>query len=334
MCKIMGFKPTRGKGRIYHIREFERYCTYRKEGQKFIVEEVFDEPLPKIDGRSNNGENNNKYDDLMDKLIINLLIDYDGYIEESYSSLMNNYFSFFTNEYKKLYNMGYTRYSQVNQMGKGLVMEYQQKMKEVVETCLETALKRLKRNGIIEYEQNTVVLDNKFTKGYADPKMLKKIRDTEKKVYEEMGKTPFDRGNPHINRQFKNKVCDYLQINNYWNVYTFELVDKNTEPVDEDSDELIRRFIKSTEENTKNKKGTYVDSDGNRIKPYSYDKYASSIDRLSKLIWNLPEGYTSEYDFQQLLVENVSGIKNRYKEYEYDCEEDDEQEQVNWGIPF
>ena len=326
MCKLLDLEVKGGKGKIYQMRDIERHLKLEKPGYGFWVREIYVEPLPKIDGRANNGGNisNTKYDDLMDKLIINLLIDYDGTIEESYSSLMNNYFDFFTAEYKKLYNMGYRRYSEVNRMGKGVVMTYQQKIKDVVETCLETALKRLKRNGIIEYADNKVVLDKKFVRNYADAKFLKKIKNVEQKVYKEMGITSFDRGDPRKNRQFKNKVCNYLEINNYWNVYTFELVDKTTKRVEEDSDELIRRFIKSVEENTKNT--NIKDDDGDKYKPYSYDKYEGSIDKLTKLIWKLPEGYSTEYELKQLLIGKVEDVENRYEEYE--------QTQTNYEVPF
>lgn len=324
-CKILGVKPTRGKGRDYHIRELERYCKYHKEKQKFVIDEVFDEPLPKIDNRK--GGNNTKYEDLMDKLIINLLIDYER-IEESYSSLMNNYFDFFTDEYNKLNKVGYKRYSKINSMGKGVIMTYQIKMNEVVKTCLVTSLNRLKRNNIIEYEENIMVLDSNFSKSYADDDMKKLIKKYEDKVYDELDTTPFKRSNPRINRQFKNKVCEYLDVMNYWNVYCFEIIDKNTEQVEEDSDELVRRFIKSTEQNTKNT--NYTDDDGEKYKPYSYDKYEGSIDKLTKLFWKLPEGYTSEQDFKQLLIGNVTDISNRYKEYEQEQTGTDE----NYGIPF
>lgn len=322
MCKLLDEQIVDGNSKQAQLKEWARYFKWKNEKYKFIIEEIYAEPLPKEDGRVNNGGNNTKYDELMDKLIINLLIDYDGLIEESYSSLMNNYFNFFTDEYKKLYRMGYKRYSQVNQMGKGLVREYQMKMKVVVEKCLITSLKRLQRKGIIEYEQRTIVLDNNFKKTYADKKMLKKIKDYESKAYDEMGKTPFDRGTPSINRQFKNIVCGYLDVLNYWNVFYFELVDKTTERVEEDSEELIRRFIKSTEQNTKN---TNIKGDGgDKYKPYSYNKYEGSIDKLTKLIWKLPEGYTSKYDVKQLLIGEVDDVEGRYEEYE----------QTNYEVPF
>ncbi len=62
LCIILDVEPTKGKGRQFHIREFERYCSYHKDGNKFIIDEVFTDPKPKIDNRKNNNSgNNNKY---------------------------------------------------------------------------------------------------------------------------------------------------------------------------------------------------------------------------------------------------------------------------------
>ncbi len=58
ICKWLKVEPTTGKGKKYHLREFERYCNYHKEGQKFIIDEVYKNPSSKIDNR---GGNNIKY---------------------------------------------------------------------------------------------------------------------------------------------------------------------------------------------------------------------------------------------------------------------------------
>ena len=61
VCEILDVKPTNGKGKKSHIKDFERYCTYHKQGNKFIIDEVFETPKPKIDGRSEGNNTNEKY---------------------------------------------------------------------------------------------------------------------------------------------------------------------------------------------------------------------------------------------------------------------------------
>lgn len=299
-CKELELKVLGGNAKLSQMKEIERHIKLRNQGYKLIVEEIYIEPLPKEDGRVNNGGNisNTKYDELMDVIITNLLVNNGGEIEESYTYLMNDYLKFFTSEYKKLYNVGYKRYSEINSMSKGLVMTYQQKMNKVVNGCFLTTLNRLKRNKIITYEKKTVILGKNFKKTYADKEMLKKIKEYQNKVCVEMDTTHYIRNNnPTINKEFKIRVCKYLNISRYWNVLSFKLIDKDTEVVEEDYEELIRRFIKSTIENTQDKQST--NSQGDRYKPYSFTKFDENIDRLVKLIWRLPNGYISKYDEEQ-----------------------------------
>ena len=309
LCNIIEAKATKGKGRQYHIREFERYCTYSKEGHKFIVTEVFDEPLPKIDNRATGG--NSKYDELMDKILINILLDH-GAINKSYTKLMNDYFDFFTPEYNRLNKLGYTRYAEVNNMSKGLVMIYQQRINAIVKGCLETSLNRLKRNNIITYEQNIIVRDSDFSTSFADNKMVEKIKKYETKAYEEMDIVPFNRINPNVNNQFKSNVCESLEVVAYWNVYSLNLIDSDIKKVTEDVDELIKRFIKSIHSSVINREST--DNLGKNFKPYSSPKFEEDINTLEKMIWKLPDGYKSKYDEEQEIYDLLGGTSSNENE--------------------
>lgn len=51
ICEWLGVEPSTGKSKQLHLKDFERYCLYHKEGQKFIIDEVFEEPHEKIDKR-------------------------------------------------------------------------------------------------------------------------------------------------------------------------------------------------------------------------------------------------------------------------------------------
>lgn len=291
LCKLLDVEPTKGKGRKYHIREFERYCKYRKEGHKFIVEEVYSEPKEKIDGRVNNGGNiaNTKYGTLMDKMLINLLLEYDGYIEDSFSGVMF-LLDFFTKEYEDLNKAGYKTFAEINNFGIGLTMTYHQKMNNIVKKTLETSLNRLARNGIITYEKRINIRERDFNEHLADIKTEIKIKKYETETYEEMDIKYYNRIQTDVNRRFKNKVSDKLNIMSYWNVYCFELIDKNIEPIEENPDELKKRLIQSIEDAVTNKKNT--DEFGNTFYPYSYQKYKSQINSLTTLLWNIPESET------------------------------------------
>lgn len=55
ICEWLRVKPASGNTKISHMKEFDRYCTYHKEGNKFVIDEVYDIPMDKVDKRENNG---------------------------------------------------------------------------------------------------------------------------------------------------------------------------------------------------------------------------------------------------------------------------------------
>ena len=51
ICEAMGWKPVGGDTKVKHLKELESICKYHKDGYKFIVEEVYETPLPIVDKR-------------------------------------------------------------------------------------------------------------------------------------------------------------------------------------------------------------------------------------------------------------------------------------------
>ena len=51
ICEWLGVKPASGNTKISHMKEFDRYCKYHKEGNKFVIDEVYDEIQEKEDNR-------------------------------------------------------------------------------------------------------------------------------------------------------------------------------------------------------------------------------------------------------------------------------------------
>ena len=60
LCAYLGETPTTANSKKAQIKEWERYFSFRKEGQKIIITEVFDTPKEKVDNRANNYSRNNK----------------------------------------------------------------------------------------------------------------------------------------------------------------------------------------------------------------------------------------------------------------------------------
>jgi len=64
LCKLLNINITAGgSSKIAQLKEMSRYLKYHKEGNKFIIDEIYDTLLDKIDGRgSNQGGGHNRKD--------------------------------------------------------------------------------------------------------------------------------------------------------------------------------------------------------------------------------------------------------------------------------
>lgn len=63
LCQTMDWEVKGGNTKKAQLKDLERYCKYHKEGNSFVIDEIYDTPKPKEDNR-------NKYGDYLEKLII------------------------------------------------------------------------------------------------------------------------------------------------------------------------------------------------------------------------------------------------------------------------
>lgn len=74
LCKLLGADIKDGKSKRLQIKDWERYFRYSRDGNKYIIEEIYDEPAPKLDKRKDGNTNNNKYGSIVQELIVDLLL--------------------------------------------------------------------------------------------------------------------------------------------------------------------------------------------------------------------------------------------------------------------
>lgn len=75
LCEALEIKPCAGNSKKSQLKELDTYCNYHKEGNKFIIDEIFDIQKEKEDLRKfNGGDNNNiEYLKYIEALILNML---------------------------------------------------------------------------------------------------------------------------------------------------------------------------------------------------------------------------------------------------------------------
>lgn len=51
LCKALGITEKKSGSKAYQLKEIERYIEYHKQGNKFIITKIYDEPLEKVENR-------------------------------------------------------------------------------------------------------------------------------------------------------------------------------------------------------------------------------------------------------------------------------------------
>lgn len=154
ICEWLGVEPSTGKSKQLHLKDFERYCLYHKEGQKFIIDEVFEEPHEKIDKRFET-----EYYDDIEAIVLNTL----SKSKENHIVCSIGRALAFTNLVNK--NFQYTR-SNVGMSCKVLEIdeEYMYTFLNSTQTrfkkIFETALKSMAQRKLVDTEMCTIVCKN------------------------------------------------------------------------------------------------------------------------------------------------------------------------------
>lgn len=89
MCNILNVSIKTGKSKELQLNELSRYCLYSKDKNKYIIDEIFINPLPKIDHRKEG--NNSKYVEHVKFLLLQKLSTCEGY---TCTFTKNNLFEF------------------------------------------------------------------------------------------------------------------------------------------------------------------------------------------------------------------------------------------------
>lgn len=308
LCEWLGVTPTKGKGRGYHFKEFERYCTYHKEGQKIIVDEVFDNPVDKADNRINNGAN--KYIDDM----IPLLEGYIGKSQQTIYTTSNNLLSAigvvhtdYVNLYSNATKVATTITNITNiKVTPRTLEDFSNNINRTMHNALRSALNRLHKQGKIIYKDITFIINDGDTEPHeADKYELDIIEENEKWVLDDM----FKKG--EIKNPSKNSIFSFKQRNKFYNLLDKCLLEdgigqmwkniyiKNISCTQMDTTDnlatLRNKFAESVEHNMKNihwKDDNLIWGDEVNVYPYKGIYGESKVDKtitymfmIHKPIW-------------------------------------------------
>jgi len=162
LCGLLGWGISAGDSKKSQLKELECCCQYHKEGNKFIIDTIYDNPKEKQDNRKNNkGKSADYIDDLELRLLgefltkgkeNNLTIGKSVLLRDV--GLVNSNYSYCKQRQEKLAN-----YLDID---KETIYDYYNSVDSMVVNNLERALKNLTNEKIIDLDTTTIVCKNRL----------------------------------------------------------------------------------------------------------------------------------------------------------------------------
>lgn len=159
LCALLGEEVKTGKLKQLQLDNLKRYFDWEKAGQKFIITDIYDTPLPKIDGRSSG--NNSKYVKCIELLLLRYLLD-----KKDYTATLTK------RNWWQILGMINNKYNQIErdkekreelQKNNPILTSYEikhfyQRSNKKLQQILFSALNSLASRKLIEYEIETVIV--------------------------------------------------------------------------------------------------------------------------------------------------------------------------------
>lgn len=151
LCALLGEKESAGNSRKAQLKEFARYFEWEKSGQKFLITDIYDTPLPKEDGR-----NKGKYVKCIEIILLNYLSKQKGY---TYTLSKKKWWELLGMVNRKYDNVSQEELLEINPIiTKFEIRHYYQRCNKKLEEILFSALRSLSSRKLIDWEIETVIV--------------------------------------------------------------------------------------------------------------------------------------------------------------------------------
>lgn len=191
LCSVLEIEPIGGNKKQSLLKDLNRYIKYHKEGNKFVIDEIYKEVKEKVDKRFNG--NNTKYADDIEYLILTLLDKFKISKDEKVGFSKNFLYSYcgLSNENYRLVKGNTLKFSQLIDMPVQTINECFEYTNNRMLKTLQSALNRMKRQSFITWGNgyNMVMLDenNEQYLKVATIEDEKNILSIERYIMDEMG---------------------------------------------------------------------------------------------------------------------------------------------------
>ncbi|MCD2346238.1 hypothetical protein [Clostridium guangxiense] len=337
LCEVLDEPIKGGKSKQLQLQDWERYFKYTKQGNGFIVTEIYAEPKEKIDNRGKSKGshgNNNKYAQYTDKLIENFLYnkqelhhEYIVYITNSCLAQMIKMVNF---NYRvcecnrnKFHKFLYTTYQHNNWLAENDLFYC---MHNKIKPALLGALNRLQNADKLKYTLTYLVAKDGDIEPMNDID-IDFVKETEEDVLQEMGikKQQLINNIPlrmEYYKKINDRVMEYFDINEididgFWQGYKIVVKNvqeqKNVKKLEKEfnnifSKEVVDYFsVERTKERVKKKQ--------ERHKILGCNKYDN--DRITSLIYHktIENCVRVVLDYKALnIVNKIEGMEDPKKQ--------------------
>ena len=191
LCKAMNWEVTSSNSKKKQMKELESICKFHKEGQKFIIEDIYDKPKKII----NNTGKSSIYEDSFKPLVLNVLSQHYKTKEQTLcitSSMVMKDFAMADEELIDYYNQldGISKRHEENTIAKdGAVIDYISRYRRKTMGRFTTVLKQLQTEGYLRYYPKSMRIKEYNGNYYwATDEQIEAIMSIEKEVLNEISK--------------------------------------------------------------------------------------------------------------------------------------------------
>lgn len=151
LCALLGEKEYAGNSRVAQLKEFARYFEWEKSGQKFLITDIYDIPLPKEDKR-----NKGKYVKCIEIILLNYLSKQKGY---TYTLRKKKWWELLGMVNRKYDNVSQEELLEIDPViTKFEIRQYYQRCNKKLEEILFSALRSLSNRKLIDWQIETVIV--------------------------------------------------------------------------------------------------------------------------------------------------------------------------------
>ena len=154
LCELLDIEAKGGASKIAQHKEFDRYFSYNKQGHKYIITKIYENPKERIDNRMNG--NNTVFADDIEHLILNILAKSKddtvtiarGQLYKALSMCNENYL---------LGRSNISKLSEIIELPKSAIYEFYDNNSSKLRDTVERNLRRLRSRALITWKNTTTV---------------------------------------------------------------------------------------------------------------------------------------------------------------------------------